>query len=140
MELFGILCALPGALVASSMYLYVVRSVLGRPAVQRGVHRASLVVLAGVGLEWVALGLLGAIRIRGMLGPIYYPIHLALFILAVPAFANVLLIKNDGSLVEEWLPIAAFCAVLALPLVVTQYYVAEALYGVNGNSGPYGAP
>ena len=119
MELFGILCALPGALIASAIYLHVVRAVLGRATVQRGVHRASVVVLVGVGLEWVALGVLGAVRIRGILGPIYYPIHLALFLLAVPAFANVLLIKNDGSLVEEWMPIAVFCAVLALPLVVT---------------------
>jgi hypothetical protein len=95
-------------------------------------------VLGGLLVEWGALLTLGAVRSRAAIGPAFYPLHLALFVLAVPALANVLTIKRSGRVLGSWFVVGLVCSAVALPVVVTQYYVAETLYGVDGNGGPYG--
>jgi hypothetical protein len=75
---------------------------------------------------------------RATIGPAFFPIHSVLFFLAVPALANLLMIKKAGTILGSWPIVALLCSALSLPVVLTQYGVAEALYGVDGAGGPYG--
>jgi hypothetical protein len=61
------------------------------------------------------------------------------FFLSVPAAATVLVVKKDGTSLGSPFVAGLVCAVLALPVVLTQYAVTEALYGIDGTGGPYGA-
>ena len=78
-------------------------------------------------------------RSRALVGPLFYPVHLVLFLLSVPALANLLILTRRSQESQLWVETAILCTLLALPLVVTQYAVSEALYGVDGKGGPYGA-
>ena len=139
MELFGIIFAVPAALIAAVLYSLLMRLV---PPF-RGITRTALLwlstaVLGGLLVEWGTLLAVGAVRSRAIIGPAFYPLHLVLFFLAVPALANVLLITRSGSVLGSWFVMGSLCSVLALPVVLTQYLVAEALYGSDGRGGPYG--
>jgi hypothetical protein len=138
MELFGILFAIPVAFVAAAVYASLMRFVLRYRLINRIALWISIAVLGGLLLEWGALLAVGAVRSRAIVGPAFYPAHLVLFFLAVPALANVLIIKKRGTILGAWFMVALLCSVLALPIVLTQYGVAEALYGVDGTGGPYG--
>ena len=140
MELFGVVCSVPAAFVATVLYSYVLRWV-GRkqPWLAKALIPASLLVLASLAIEWLLLATVGAVRSRGMVGPAFYPAHLAVFFLSVPAAATVLVAKGDGARLESPFVVALICSILALPVVLTQYAVTEALYGINGTGGPYGS-
>jgi hypothetical protein len=75
-----------------------------------------------------------------MLGPAFYPLHLVLFFLAVPALATILVIAKNGTILASWAVVGLLGAMLALPVVLTQYCVSEALYGIDGEGGPYASP
>jgi len=49
----------------------------------------------------------------------------------------VLVIKKQGTLLGSWLVVGFLCSCLALPVVLTQYAVSEALYGIDDTGGPY---
>ncbi len=135
MELFGIVLAMPAAFVAGALHSLALRFVLRRwplgtvaGTVALG---CSVAVLAGLGLEWVALATYGPARLQSATGGVFFPIHLALFFLSIPAFANVLVVKQGDTRLGSWFTVGVLCAVLALPVVLTQYGVSEALYGVD---------
>jgi hypothetical protein len=58
-------------------------------------------------------------------------LHLAVFFLGVPAMANVLVVKKRETWLGSGLAVGAICAGLALLIVLTQYGVSEALYGID---------
>jgi hypothetical protein len=91
-------------------------------------------------LEWLLLASVGVLRLRAALGPAFEVLHLALFLLALPALVQLLVLSRPVSAVSRSLVVGALAAVVALPLVLTQYGVSEALYGVDGSGGPYGKP
>src|SRR5215208_2710428 len=130
MELFGIIGALPAAFIAAAIYSVLVRAVLPFRRVTRAALWLSMAVLGGLLVEWGVLLTAGAVRARAVIGPPFYPVHLALFFLAVPALANVLTIKRSGTVLGSWFVVGLLCSALALPVVLTQYVVAEALYGI----------
>ena len=142
MELVGIVLFIPLAFVAGGIYACVIHFVLRYRIVSRVALWASTAVLVGLLLEWVALITVGAVRSRAIIGPAFYPLHLLIFFLAIPAFANLLLIRIRNSAAKygfgAWFVEALLCSALALPVVLTQYGVAEALYGIDGAGGPYG--
>jgi hypothetical protein len=138
MELFGIVFAVPAAFVAAAIYARLVRGVLAHWLIRRMALWLSIAVLGGLLLEWGALLALGVLRSRAIIGSAFYPLHLILFFLSVPAFANLLVIKRGDTAFGSWLTVALLCSILALPVVLTQYAVAETLYGVDGTGGPYG--
>jgi hypothetical protein len=140
MELLGIVLALPVAFVASAIYAYVLRFAVKFAFVRQTAPWGSTVVLFGLLLEWVALATMGAVQIRARIGPAFELIHLLIFFLAVPALATLLVIKKGmGESGLGWLfVVALLCSALALPVVLTQYGVTEALYGIDGTGGPYG--
>lgn len=45
--------------------------------------------------------------------------------------------ERRGSGIRRWLMAGVLCAALDLPLVLTQYAVSEALYGIDDSGGPY---
>lgn len=130
----------PAAFVAAVIYSLVIRSLLRRrPGAARPLGRVSVIVLAGLILEWVLLATAGAVRSRGVIGPVFYPAHLAVFLLSVPALANILVVTLDTEQRSFWFVVGLLCALLAVPLALTQYAVSEALYGIDGRGGPYAA-
>jgi hypothetical protein len=139
MELFGIVCSIPAAFVATVVYSFALRWVIRKqPWLATVLVPASLLVLASLAVEWVLLATVGAVRSRGIVGPMFYPAHLAVFLLSVPAAATVLVVKKAGVRLGSPFVAALVCSVLALPVVLAQYVVTEALYGIDGTGGPYG--
>jgi hypothetical protein len=131
MELFGIVCSVPAAFVATAAYSQLVKWLLRWELLREPVVWASLVVLSGLMAEWVLLVVFGAVRIQALSGGAFYPIHLALFVAAVPAVANLMIIKGTGTVIGSWFVVALLCALFTLPVVLTQYGVSEALYGIE---------
>lgn len=138
MEMFGIMGAVPATFIATAIYLRLIRFVLRYQLVCRILFWSSSAILIGLFIEWCLLLTIGPLRGRAIIGPTFYPIHSAFFFLAIPAFANVLMIKKSGTRLGSWFMIAFLCSMFAVPVVLTQYGVSEALYGINGIGGPFG--
>ena len=88
-------------------------------------------------VEILLLVTIGAVRARGLIGPGFYVAHLAFFFLCPPALANVLVLRPKLGIFTTWWVAGALCTVLAFFLVLLQYGVSEALYGIDGDDGPY---
>ena len=80
-------------------------------------------------VEWALLATFGVLPLREALGPAFEVIHLAFFVLAIPALVQTIVLLKPDSAASSWLAVGALGAVLALPVVLTQYGVMEALYG-----------
>ena len=138
MEVFGILFSVPLAAVATLMYSVIVARVRwfnrGRPlAVIRRLSTLALVLIAA---EILACSIVGAVQARAMIGPTFVVIHLMLFFLGVPSLSNLFVLgKDDAS--ERWKYAIVPCTALAFVLVMMNIYVSEALYGIDGQGGPY---
>jgi len=138
-ELFAIVLSVPTAFVASAIYCFLVTKLVASLPFLRPIFvGTSTFVLGLLGLECILLITAGPVRGREVIGPIFYPIHSALFVLDVPALANVLVLKNRPGFVGRWYIAAPMCAVLALALVLMQYHVTDSLYGPDGTGGPFG--
>lgn len=141
MELFGIAFSVPVAFVASIVYSLLMRKAVARlPWVRRPVLYGSAAVLALLVLEWCLLGSMGILGSRETIGPAFELAHEVAFFLSIPALANVLVLNRAGGGLAWLLTIGILCAILDLPVVLTQYAVSEALYGIDGTGGPYGRP
>src|SRR2546427_2578816 len=120
MELVAIFFAVPVAFVAACTYACLIRFVLRYRIVRRIALWVSAAVLVGLLLEWVALVTMGALRSRAIIGAAFYPIHLVIFFLAIPALANLLVIKSAaGGRFGSSFVVALLCSALALPVVLT---------------------
>jgi hypothetical protein len=138
MELFGMMLSVPAAFVATVVYSFMIsRFDTKFPSFKTPVLVASIVVLIALALEWCLLGTVGALRGREMIGPAFYPLHLTVFFLSIPALANIIVLSKPESGLGRWLAAGVLCAVLDFPVVLTQYAVSEALYGIDGSGGPY---
>jgi hypothetical protein len=135
MELFGIMFSIPVAFGMSMVYCAVLAKVL------RNVDRLyailyipSLVVLGLFLVEVVLVASLGAVSSRTIVGPASYVVHLVIFFLGTPALANVLVLRP---VLCKWYVAGLICTVFAVLLVLLQYGVSKALYGIDGINGPY---
>lgn len=138
MELFGIIVSVPLAFVMSMAYCAFLAKVVRRFDFARRVLIAlSLILLGLFFLELVLLATFGAIRSRAIVGPGFYVAHVFFFFFGVPALANVLVLTRGSSIFARWYFAGTICTVFALFLVLLQYGVSEALYGVDGTNGPY---
>ncbi len=88
-------------------------------------------------IEAIAVASAGAIEVRKVVGSLYYPVHLLLFFLIVPSIVNVMRIQKRTAFVSKWYVIGPVCALLGLGIVLFQAVVFEALFGIDGMSGPY---
>ena len=138
MEIFGIVLSIPAAFVACTLYcLFLVKLISRFDRVSRWLRLGSHIVLALFSFELVLLITLGAVRSRGVLGPGFYVAHTFFFFLGAPALANSLVLRPGGGFFAKWYVATVLCTVFAFFLVLLQYGVSEALYGINGNDGPY---
>ena len=140
MELFAIVGSVPAAFVAAAVYSMLFRRLPLRPWLKTALVSLSALVLAGLVVEWVLLATVGVLPLRGALGPAFEVLHLSCFVLAIPALVQTLVLLKPDSAASSWLAVGALGAALALPVVSTQYVVMEALYGTDGQGGPYGRP
>ena len=142
MELFGIALSLPGAFTASLGYCWLMVHWLYPqfPGTLRWLRLCSVCVLAVLGLEVGFLLAKGPIGTRALIGPAFWFAHRLCFYLGVPALANVLVLRNRMSFLSRWYVAAFPCALLGFSLVLMEFYVSEALYGVDGRGGPFGFP
>ncbi len=131
MELFGIVLAIPAAFVGSAVYSLALRFVLRRWAISGPTLWCSVAVLSGLAVEWIALAMYGPLHLQQVTRGFFFPLHVVVFVLSVPALASVLVVKRGESWLGSWITIGIACAVLALPVVLTQYGVSEALYGIG---------
>ena len=141
MEGFAILLTGPVVAVISGGYCYLLNR-FGRryETARRLALIGSLVVLGTLALELVLLASLGAVRSRGLFGPAFTIGHESLFPLGVPALGAALVLRENPGTVGLWYVAASICAVFAVGLVIMQYGVTDALFGVDGVGGPYPGP
>jgi hypothetical protein len=138
MELFGIVLSVPGALVASAVYRRLLLPASARwPRIKPLFIFASCLVLAAIITEWIFLAVRGAVGTRVVIGSAYYAAHLFIFFLGTPALPNVLVLADSSKRRARWWFSVPLCTTLALILVVQQYVVSEALYGIEGTDGPF---
>ena len=138
MEVFGIILSVPAAFVASLVYCFLLaRFVVRVEMLRRTMWLLSVGLLIAFGVEVVLLLTLGAVRARGLLGPGFSVGHVMLFFLGTPALANVLILRKRPKRLVRWYLAVPLCTVFALVLVLLQYGVSEALYGVDGDNGPF---
>jgi len=137
-ELFGIALSVPAAFVVSLVYRFLLLTASKRwPRIKPVFIFSSLVILAGIVAEWGFLAWRGAVGTRVLIGPVYYVGHLLIFFLGCPALINVLVLPRPSRWYARWWFTLPLCAALALVLVVQQYVVSEALYGIDGADGPF---
>jgi hypothetical protein len=134
MEIFGIFLSIPAAFIISMFYCLFVAKVVSRSGrLISWLRIVSQIVLVLLVAEVMLVASIGSVRSRAVLGPGFYVIHLALFFVATPALANLLVLRHR----ERWYFVPFACAGLTLFLVLFQYGVSESLYGINGDDGPY---
>jgi hypothetical protein len=124
----------------SALYSRALRMIPLTSATRHLLLWGSFSVLGGLVVVWLLLATLGAVASRSLFGPVFYGLHLALFFLAVPALANILVITRSGTVLASWFVVGLLGAMLALPVVLTQYAVSEALYGIDGERVPFASP
>ncbi len=161
MELFGILFSVPVALILSMVYCRLLAKAVQRlervgvcrdhrhdrpflatvarrwGRMRRWLYSASLVLLGLFSVELIRLVTLGAVRSRAVVGPGFYVAHSVFFFLGTPALANALVLGARSPFVTKWRVAATICTIFSLFLVLLQYGVSEALYGLDSTNGPY---
>jgi hypothetical protein len=138
MELFGIAFSIPGAFVAGAIYRLLLLAVANRWRwIKPLLLWASYLVLAAVLAEWIFLATRGSVGTRMLLGHAYYSVHVLIFFLGTPALMNALILPDPSSGRARWWFAVPLCTALAFVLVVQQYVVSEALYGIDGQDGPF---
>jgi hypothetical protein len=131
METLGIIFSIPAAFVASFIYCLLIAKVVSRiEPFRRAIWGGSVGMLLVFVVELALLITIGAERSQAILGPAFYTVHILLFLLWTPALANLLLLwRPRGILRLYWaVPI---CTLFGVGLVLLQYGVSEALYGVQ---------
>jgi hypothetical protein len=137
MELFGIVLSVPAAFVASLVYCFLLANVVIRiEPLRRAMWGVSVFVLLAFALEVALLISVGAVRSRAIIGPTFYAAHVALFFLGTPALANLLVLWRPRGILR-WYWAVPLCTLFAVGLVLLQYGVSEALYGIDGTEGPF---
>jgi len=137
MELFAIVLSFPFLFVVTSIYSYVLKRAASRWSwIYPLFWRASASVLGLFVLEFIGVMAVGPLELRKSIGATFYPIHLVLFLLAVPALANIMRLQKKSRIFSFWVVTALLCAIFGVCVVVLQYHVSETLYGIEGE-GPY---
>jgi hypothetical protein len=132
MELFGIALSVPVAFLANLGYCFFLSRVVVRvETLRRLMWRVSTGVLVAFAIELALLLTLGSVRASEVLGPGFYVGHVLLFFLGPPALANVLVLYKGPQPPVAWYAAVPFCTIFAFVLVLLQYSVSEALYGIE---------
>lgn len=132
MEMFGIMFSLPVAFGSSAIYsFFLFRFVKPRARLSKTLMAASLMVLSFWLIELVSVVFFGGARLSVLIGPAFYITHLVLFFLAVPSLATVMVLQPASQFLARWYFAAAICTFFALIVVLLQYGVSEAIFGIE---------
>ncbi len=135
--MFGILFSLPAAFIASSIYSAVLTRILKHWAhLEKIIKLPSIFILILIGIEVLGVALIGTLKLRLIVGEAYYPIHFVLFVLGVPALANLMQVQRRFPILSKWYVTAMICMVMGFGLVLLQYMVTDDLFGVDGEGTP----
>jgi len=138
MEILGILFSIPVAFVLSTVYcLFLDKVVSKHKELSRWSRYSAYLVLSLFFIEIALLIVVGAVRSRGLLGPIFYQAHICLFFLTPPALGTVLVLQQMHKILSKLYIAAILCTAFTFFMVLLQYGVSESLYGVDGENGPY---
>lgn len=140
MESLGIALGILGGLVAAPIFCFLlVKRIAPLPRLSCLAFVVAAVSLVIYSVELVFVGVRGAIAARQLVGPVFFPVHALLTLSSAPALACVLLLGRPN--IAKWWPaVAAICWLVGVFSISYQYGVAEALYGIDGQGGPYSEP
>lgn len=137
MELVSVFVFLPVSFLLVSVYSVILGRVLSRWSWLKEIVRwLSILMLLMIGLDLMGVFAFGAMHLKALVGPVYYPVHVVLFLLGVPALANLLLVQKKNSAVSKWPVSALICTLWFLALLLLQFKVSEDLFGVDGMGVP----
>jgi hypothetical protein len=125
-----------GVVAAPVFCLLLVKLVRPYPPISRAVFYGASASMLLFGIDLVLIAALGAVKVREIVGPAFMPVHALLTLGSAPAFASVSLL-GKRSLARWWPAVAILAWVLGVCSIFYQYEVAEALYGIDGEGGPY---
>jgi hypothetical protein len=139
-ETVGIALALAGGLLAAPIFCLILSKVVRRFPLVASVAFCVAVPLVLLYASEVLLVLSrGVLSTRALIGPSYFLIHVLLTFSAAPALACVLILGRRNF--AAWWPlVAAICWVVGAASIFYQYDVAETLYGIDFQAGPYQWP
>jgi hypothetical protein len=137
MEVFAILTGIAAAPVVTGVYCFLLsRLKVSTWRIAPYLRISSMIILGLFAVEVLMLTTVGAVRSRALLGRAFEIAQVVLFLTGVPALANLLVLRRGNTRVA-WSMAMLPCAALAVVLLFLQYSVSEALYGVDGQGGPY---
>jgi hypothetical protein len=137
MESVGIALYALGGLVAAPVFCFLVaRYSRMFPKLSAIVWCGSVALLAVFSFDVVSVYFVSAVRVRAVVGPVFFPVHAVATLFAAPAFA-VLFLASRRNMSRWWPALAVIAWCLGIFAIFYQYSVAEALYGVDGSGGPY---
>jgi hypothetical protein len=141
MEMYGIIFSVPMAFICGIIYAVIIGKVIAKwNELMTPLLWISGVLFALLLLEIISVIVIGTLKLRAIIGPEYYPIHSLLFFLTLPSLVNIMKIQKSIPLLSKWYFIGTACAIIGLVIVILQYGVSEALYGITGTNGPYNGP
>lgn len=130
--MFGIIFSVPMSFACGAIYSNIVGKIILKWNNLTQLLRAlSGIILALSVLEVIGVSTVGALKLREVIGIAYYPIHSILFFLTLPSLVNILKIQRRTPFLSKWYFIGFACAIIGLGIVLLQYDVSEALFGVN---------
>ena len=137
MEAVAIGLWIVGGLVAAPAFCFVLaRWVRPRTRIRRLLFSASVVGLALFILDLLAVSVLGAVRTRQAIGPAYFPAHAFATLLSAAFLAGSLLL-GERNFSRRWVLVVTLSWMVGVFSIFYQYEVAESLYGIDGEGGPF---
>ncbi len=136
MELFGIIFSVPVIFISSIIYSFIIKKVTDKYGLLRKpLLLISALIFVLVFLEFIGVITFGVIKFHEYIGAYFYSIHTVFFFLAVPALVNIMQLQKKYPFLSVWHIIGVFCAIYGLGVVLLQYTVSEALFGIDGIGG-----
>jgi hypothetical protein len=139
-EVVGIALALVSGLVAAPIFCLALVKVIRRyPALAAFAFWVAAPMFGLFSIEVALVLFMGILSTRALIGPPFFLVHVVLTLGAAPTLACLLLLGRRS--IQGWWPlVAALCWFVGAGAVFYQYAVAEALYGIDGQGGPYQWP
>jgi hypothetical protein len=129
---YGIALIVAIAFVMSRVYCALLKDVVLRHDLLRQVMFAGSVGwLSLLAFDFVFLTLVGFGLVHVFIGPEFYTAQFILFVLSVPALANVLMLPRRGPIIARRLVVAMICTVFALFLVLLQGDATTTIFGID---------
>lgn len=138
MDAIGVALAIPAVLMANVLYAGFVRFGIARlPGLWSPLLWVSRGVLALAICDFALVALLGAVSVPTLVGPTYWIGHSIVFFAGAPSFAHVLMLPPGKSWFKRWYLTAGVCAAFGVLFVFFEVGVGEALFGLDGDTGPF---